>query len=1540
MKKLNKRLLTLLLTVALVATNAINISAITTEELTEQSAGTTQVSGIDATGKFSITMKDITDQITVYQIAEMVWENGTYNPVSWVAPVEGWFRTNYPAYDTPAKLAAAASTTQTQVLQELFGKFSYDSSVPEGSKKPALNYTVALASYKVDAGNITKNNPTDRVIADESIVGADYTKLTDCYKDTANKIYKPGDSYVYSSVTYRIGTDDVSGTDLTAVAVVYEETATGKLYEEGELIEEAKEGTFLVDNVKLGMYMVLGTVTSAGETSDYAPLTVNVVPEKDGAIGNWYLKDEITASMKAANIYMNKTINGLSADEVRIGERVQFEINFRTPQYGERDTTQSNVAAYTLTFDDTLAPAFTLDATSVKVMIKGDGGSWSELANGDTKEYYNAIIAGARPSTAAPTLANENYGLSIWGCSTSHFESYVIYENAVPVDTDKNGTYDEIWYYYYYFRDGAYHLLRNTTPGANIKGAGSISYSGCPITPSAERLATRDSKNGYCIRALYSRATGDTVNHGWQEFPVSTYSTWYKGKFGKDYNPNLFNVTFNYNNLKADSLQNRELRITYEATVNELAAAGVETNSNVATMKYETNASGTLFDTISDDVKAYTYSLQLMKRDGTDDTPLKNAEFNLYKEAYHFDASGDYESVVGSGYSVPSETNISYYENKNDFYVLPEYTDKVLVGYRVFVLYTMATPTKTNFFNGTIKSTEDVNGVKVVGLDSGNYVLKETATPSSAYNELAEDVLFSIRQLDADVIESTYGGSLMAFKDAADQVHEDGNYPITVLNYKGVTLPSTGGIGTTIFIILGVTLMLLAMLFVIIKNKKAKEASAFVIAAVVLAGTVLGGTSDVKAITTIIANDSNGTQVTGDRTTSFVINVKDAADEVEVYQIAEMKWDDTEKTYNEVAWVYDVKAWLHTTNGKAFAAYDTPKKLGAADTKVQTSFWDALLADKEINNLESSDKVEETFVVKSSPKGDETIYTVSERPYGIYLILGRNGSKEYQPLTVNAMPSKEGPAGHFFLKSNISGSLKFETVSVDKYINGEEYATVKTGDEVRFTIDGEVPSYPEKEEGDTSKYPLSINDVMSSAFTYKEDTATVKYYTTADGWQTLDPSKYTLLMRQKASGTTTTSYGMGVYTSGAEKIYVNVFEEVGSTYYDCYSLDSEGYQLVKLNDTKIGGNFNTVGSISNPVVVARYNALHKTNIASFARTTAGWSDVYNVTFDYDALVELHAEKVQLEYTAIVTSSVQVGVETNTNTAYLYYQKNAGGDFDPATSTVHAYTYGMNLVKLDGESETRKPLAGAQFHLYEQKFLYVPDSTVTGGIETVPTTETADYGKYKFVKDIYDGITAPTGYTSTASAVEALNTLEKFTKVTTAPGGTTPGDITSTDTYYRKIKVATSETPCEHDGYLKEHYHIYACVLVDGSIVSVATEAGVTVNGLEPATYVLRETLQPEGYNILKEAIIFEINDVSAEDITNGDAATHATFKGDDGNFYATGIYPIEVANYKGTQLPSTGGIGTLIFTFVGITLMLSVMLLIVIVVRRRRESEI
>ena len=98
--------------------------------------------------------------------------------------------------------------------------------------------------------------------------------------------------------------------------------------------------------------------------------------------------------------------------------------------------------------------------------------------------------------------------------------------------------------------------------------------------------------------------------------------------------------------------------------------------------------------------------------------------------------------------------------------------------------------------------------VRLVGFDNGTYYLEETKVPEG-YNKLQGCKEFTIEGANKEAI----------FED-------DGSYSagsgIHVVNMSGTVLPTTGGIGTTIFYIAGGVLVVAAVVLLITKRRMAK----------------------------------------------------------------------------------------------------------------------------------------------------------------------------------------------------------------------------------------------------------------------------------------------------------------------------------------------------------------------------------------------------------------------------------------------------------------------------------------------------------------------------------------------------------------------------------------------------------------------------------------------------------------------------------------------------------------------------------------------
>lgn len=213
------------------------------------------------------------------------------------------------------------------------------------------------------------------------------------------------------------------------------------------------------------------------------------------------------------------------------------------------------------------------------------------------------------------------------------------------------------------------------------------------------------------------------------------------------------------------------ITVTYTAHLNDKAyvntRSGSTENKNSVQLQYSNNPRpGEYWGTTpKSEVYVYTYQLNNTKRaEKEDGTPLPGAGFRLYSnEACH------------------DEDEIKLKMNDDGTY--------------------------SRDFSTEGKGVEMISGqdgqFNVKGLDAGTYYLKET-TPPSGYSACANKEI---------VISATHNGNHVEL--------DSSKLSTTTINKKdgGITLPSTGGIGTTIFYVVGGGLMVAAIVLLVTKKR-------------------------------------------------------------------------------------------------------------------------------------------------------------------------------------------------------------------------------------------------------------------------------------------------------------------------------------------------------------------------------------------------------------------------------------------------------------------------------------------------------------------------------------------------------------------------------------------------------------------------------------------------------------------------------------------------------------------------------------------------
>lgn len=272
----------------------------------------------------------------------------------------------------------------------------------------------------------------------------------------------------------------------------------------------------------------------------------------------------------------------------------------------------------------------------------------------------------------------------------------------------------------------------------------------------------------------YDRLDSVVINSDGHTYDITNDSSMYEVDDSQLKNDNSFVVSipdvktcvkdpeFNLNN-------GATITVTYTAHLNENAAVnGSAENKNSVRLQYSNNPrpDGEYWGyTPESEVYVYTYQLNNTKRaESETGAPLPGAGFRLYSDI-----------------ACNEEQEIKLKQNKDGTYSRDFSTEGKGVEMK-------------SAANGTFN---------VKGLDVGTYYLKET-TPPAGYSACDKTEI---------VISATHDGNRVNL--------ESSKLSTTIINKKagGITLPSTGGIGTTLFYVVGGGLMVAAIVLLVTKKR-------------------------------------------------------------------------------------------------------------------------------------------------------------------------------------------------------------------------------------------------------------------------------------------------------------------------------------------------------------------------------------------------------------------------------------------------------------------------------------------------------------------------------------------------------------------------------------------------------------------------------------------------------------------------------------------------------------------------------------------------
>lgn len=271
---------------------------------------------------------------------------------------------------------------------------------------------------------------------------------------------------------------------------------------------------------------------------------------------------------------------------------------------------------------------------------------------------------------------------------------------------------------------------------------------------------------------------------------------------------------------KGSSDQFKYIIVEYTAKLNSQAVIGLNGNPNEVYLEYSNNPNGEgLGKTTKDEVIVFTYKLHTTKVDSVNKaTTLQGAQFVLM-DSNPAQIENAKVAKIEDGKIVEWVANKAPTKNE-DGTIKEEGSQKEDGTYK----------------DAYILTSDEKGEFSIAGLDSGQYYLKEIKAPEG-YNLPRDPFSVTItshtlsqnhknnenQKWDGDPTKALTGLDVIVATQDGTGDAATGTASIKITNTAGSTLPQTGGIGTTIFYLVGSVLVVGAVVLLVTKRRLKAE---------------------------------------------------------------------------------------------------------------------------------------------------------------------------------------------------------------------------------------------------------------------------------------------------------------------------------------------------------------------------------------------------------------------------------------------------------------------------------------------------------------------------------------------------------------------------------------------------------------------------------------------------------------------------------------------------------------------------------------------